>query len=117
MPPALDMEVIDVVPERISRTRIISALLIASELRNNFDTLVDDVEVSGSGIFDAQRKCLLGIVSAKVVKFKNRLRNGHVVYVPAGFAGYFVPAAKIAKFLPEDLLRFVGLNPGSGQSQ
>jgi hypothetical protein len=102
-PPMLGMEVIDVVPERTSRTRIISALSISPALRNNFDTLVDNVEVSGSGIFDAQRKCLLGIASAKVVKFKNQMQNGHVVYIPAGFAGYFVSAAKIAKFLPENL--------------
>jgi hypothetical protein len=102
-PPLVGMEVIDVIPETTSRSRIISPLLIEPSLRNIYDTLVDDVEASGSGIFDAQRKCLLGIASAKVVKFKNQKINGRVAYVPTGFAGYFVSAAKIAKFLPEDL--------------
>lgn len=103
MPPAIGMAVVDVVPERTSRSRIISPLSIAPVLRDNFNTLIDNVEASGSGIFDAQRKCLLGIASAKVVKFKNQMRNGHVIYVPTGFAGYFVSAAKIAEFLPENL--------------
>jgi hypothetical protein len=102
-PLIVGMKVIDVVPERTSRSRIISPLSIAPALRNDFDALIDDVEASGSGIFDAQRKCLLGIASAEVVKYRNQMINGRVVYMPAGFAGYFVSAAKIAKFLPDDL--------------
>jgi hypothetical protein len=101
--PVVGMAVVDVVPERTSRSRVISPLAIAPALRNNFDTLIDDVEASGSGIFDAERKCLLGIASAKVVKFKNQRTNGRVAYVPAGYAGYFVSAAKIMQFLPKDL--------------
>ena len=104
-PPLGGMRVIDVVPERTSRSHVISTMSIAPSLRTRFDTLIDDVESSGSGIFDAERKCLLGIASAKVVKFKNQMRGGYVADVPAGFAGYFVSAAKIAKFLPEDLHR------------
>jgi hypothetical protein len=102
IPPILGMAVIDVVPERTSRSRVISPLLIEPALRNSFDTLIDDVEGSGSGIFDAQRKCLLGIASAEVVKYKNQMRGRHVTYTPVGFAGYFVSAAKIAKFVAED---------------
>jgi hypothetical protein len=107
-PPIVAMQVIDVVPESTSRSEVISTLSIEPSLRSRFDTLVDDVEVSGSGIFDAQRRCLLGIASAKVVKFRNQMRIGHVTYVPAGFAGYFVSAAKIIQFLPEDLHRYGG---------
>jgi hypothetical protein len=101
--PMVGMQVINVVPEKTSRSRVISSLAIAPELRNKFDTLINDVEGSGSGIFDAQRKCLLGVASAEVVKYKNQMRAGHVTYAPAGFAGYFVSAAKITKFLPEEL--------------
>jgi hypothetical protein len=103
MPPMVGMEVIEVVPERTSRARIISPLSIAPILRDRFDTLIDHVEGSGSGIFDAQRKCLLGIASAEVLRYNSQMRNGQVRYRPAGFAGYFLSAAKIAKFLPEDL--------------
>ena len=49
MPPAVGMAVVDVVPEPTSRSRIISLLSIAPVLRNNFDTLIDNVEASGSG--------------------------------------------------------------------
>jgi hypothetical protein len=103
MPLVVGMEVIDVVPERTSRARIISTLSIAPILRDRFDTLIDHVEGSGSGIFDARRKCLLGIASAEVLRYNSQMRNGQVRYRPADFAGYFVSAAKIAKFLPEDL--------------
>jgi hypothetical protein len=102
-PPTVGMPVIDVVPERTSRSHVISPLSIEPSLRNRLNTLIDDVGASGSGIFDAEHKCLLGIASAKVVKFKNQKIDGRVAYVADGFAGYFVSAAKIAKFLPEDL--------------
>jgi len=107
-PPVVGMQVIDVVPESTSRSHVISALSIEPALRSHFDSLIDDVKSSGSGIFDAQRKCLLGIASAEVVKFRNQMRSGHVAYEPAGFAGYFVSAAKIIKFLPEDLHLYGG---------
>ena len=44
-----------------------------------------------------------GIASAEVVKYQNRTINGRLTYAPSGYAGYFVAAAKIAKFLPDDL--------------
>lgn len=103
-PPQIGMEVVDVVPEQSSRTRIISPLMIPPDLRGRFDTLTDSVEVSGSGIFDPERKCLLGIVSAKVEKFSYQRVNGRTVAEPNGFAGYFVSAAKIAEFLPSQLV-------------
>jgi hypothetical protein len=102
-PPIVGMPVIDVVPERTSRSGVISPLSIPPSLRSIFDALTEDVELSGSGIFDAERKCLLGIASAEVPKFKKQIRNGQLTYASAGFAGYFVSAAKIAKFLPEDV--------------
>lgn len=98
------LEVIDVIPEKTTRTRIISPLLVAPDGRNRFDTLIDDVEISGSGIFDAERKCLLGIVSAKVKveKFSYSRVNRRFIAKSAGFAGHFVSATKIAAFLPPE---------------
>ena len=100
--PAPGMEVVDVIPEKTTRAHIISPRLIAPGLRSRFDTLIDTVENSGSGIFDAERKCLLGIVSAKVQKFSYRGANKRFAINPDGFAGYFVSAAKIADFLPPE---------------
>jgi hypothetical protein len=101
-PPKIGMEVINVVPEKMVRSRIISPLLIAPELRSRFDTLITSPADSGSGLFDAERKCLLGIMSARVQKYSYQKRNGRIVADANGFAGYFVPASKIASFIPSD---------------
>ena len=103
-PPLVGMEVIDVVPGQTTRLHLISPLLIAAALREKFDTLIESPAGSGSGIFDAERKCLLGIVSAKVEKYRYQpVLRGGMVWQPDGFAGYFVSAAKIANFIPPDL--------------
>ncbi len=101
--PEVGVEVVDVIPEKTARTRIISPLLIAPKFRSRFGTLINTQQNSGSGIFDAERKCLLGIVSAKIQKNKYQLRSGRLVGMVDGFAGYFVPAAEIANFLPREL--------------
>jgi hypothetical protein len=38
----------------------------------------------------------------KVQKFSYRKQNGRLVATPAGYAGYFVPAATIAEFVPPE---------------
>ena len=40
----------------------------------------------GSGVFNVDRKCLLGIISSKIPKFKYREVNGHTVMEKDGFA-------------------------------
>jgi hypothetical protein len=101
--PPIGSDVIDVVPEGTTRARIISPLSILAQLRKRFDTLIDSEKGSGSGLFDAQRKCLLGIISAKVEKYHYQLENVRIRGYVDGYAGYFVSAAKIAKFIPADL--------------
>jgi hypothetical protein len=100
--PIIGSEVIGVVPEGTTRARIISPLSISTQLRKKFDTLIDSPKESGSGLFDAERKCLLGIISAKVQKYHTKLENVRIRGYVDGYAGYFVPAATIAKFLPAD---------------
>lgn len=100
--PKLGTEVVDVVPAETARSQIISPKLIAPELRRRFNTLIGAAQASGSGLFDAERKCLLGIMSAKVPKHKLQMRNGQIVGMADGFAGYFVPATAIANFVPPD---------------
>jgi len=101
--PSVGTEVIDVIPEETSRARIISPLSIMAQLRTRFDTLIDSARESGSGLFDAERKCLLGIMSAKVEKYHDQLENVRIRGYIDGYAGYFVSADKIAKFIPSDL--------------
>jgi hypothetical protein len=101
--PRVGMQVIDVTPERTSRFQVISPLLIAPRLRRRFDTLISAQQSSGSGVFAAGRKCLLGIISARVPKYRFQMTNGHIVGMPNGYAGYFVSAAEILKFLPPNM--------------
>jgi hypothetical protein len=101
--PTIGAEVIDVKPEGTTRARIISPLSITPQLRKRFDTLIDSPKESGSGLFDAERKCLLGIISARVQKYHYQLENVRIRGYADGFAGYFVSAATIEKFIPADL--------------
>ncbi len=101
--PPIGTEVVDVLPQATSRAHIISPTSISSALQGRFDSLIDTPKLSGTGIFDPERQCLLGIVSEKAEKYDYQMQNGHAVWAPDGFAGYFVSVAKITKFLPKDL--------------
>jgi hypothetical protein len=80
-----------------------SPIFIAPSLRWRFDTLIRDlVGASGSGVFDAEKRCLMGIISRRVQKFKYRQQYGSIIAEPASAAGYFVSASKIADFIPPE---------------
>jgi hypothetical protein len=101
-PPKVGMEVIDVVPEEAARSRIVSPLLIAPKFRAKYDTLISTPQASGSGLFDAERKCLLGIISGKIQKYSVQKTAGGLFARPNGYAGHFVSASKIASFIPSN---------------
>ena len=74
-----------------TRSHIVAPQILPLEFRSKFWTLIGDVDStgnSGSGVFDSNRKCLLGIMSRK---FKV---GGKYV------AKYFVPASEIREFIP-----------------
>jgi hypothetical protein len=57
------------VPEGTARSHIMSPQLLLPRLRTRFSTVIGDVATtgnSGSGVFDAGSKCLLGIMSRKI---------------------------------------------------
>ena len=63
-------------------------------LRHRFPTLISDVATtgnSGSGVFDPVRKCLLGIISAKLTVTSEA--------GPKDVAKYFVPAEQVRSFV------------------
>ena len=91
-----------VVPQETTRSRTISPLLIAAKYRARFNTLINEAENFGSGVFDVQRRCLLGIISRTIEKFGYREAKGRMVIQAMGYAGYFVAAPRIAKFIPPD---------------
>ncbi len=81
-PPLPGEEVIVAIPEGIARSHVISPSLLPHDLAPKFRTAISDVATtgnSGSGVFDADKKCLLGIISAKIKAFQIRQQNGHAV--------------------------------------
>jgi hypothetical protein len=98
--PRVGMPVVDVAPTGTNRVQIISPLTIAPELRGRFDALISSPEPSGSGLFDDERKCLVGIVSGEMQKYKYLMMNGRIIPTANGFAGFFVSASKITDFIP-----------------
>jgi hypothetical protein len=81
-----------VTPESTIRSQIISPQLIAAPYRAKFYFLTRDLGRSGSGVFNIQKKCLLGIMSRKIPKVSYHKEGGNIIAQPDGFAGYFVPA-------------------------
>ena len=96
-------QVVTVVPEGVVRSHVIAPDRLPLGVRK-FNTVIADVARtgnSGSGVFDAQKQCLLGIMSRKISQSRTRTDNGKAETVD--IAKYFVPAAEIAAFLPADL--------------
>ena len=101
-PSLVGAKTIVVYPERALTSRVISPLAIPSQYRATHSTLISDEQGSGSGVFDSERKCLLGIISQKVRKYNYRRQHGLLVASADGYAGYFVPAPAIAEFIPRE---------------
>ena len=97
-PPAVGDDVLVVIPERTTRTKIVSPEPFPWWVRLRFGTLVADVPGtgnSGSGVFDARSGCLLGIISRRIsLRVQGALGETS--------DKYFVPAAAIREFIPRD---------------
>lgn len=77
-----------------SRSHILSPQILHFITRNKFSTLIGDVATtgnSGSGVFDPNHKCLLGIMSRKFTR--------EVGGKTEDVAKYFVPAHEIRAFI------------------
>src|SRR5262249_43297240 len=89
--------VIVAVPELTARSHVGSPALLAPNIQRRFSTVIRDVTPalnSGSGVFDAGQKCLLGIISRKIMRSNS---------AEAGIAAkYFVPASTIRAFIRTD---------------
>ena len=92
--------VIVAVPEETARSHIMSPLSLPFRVPRKFATLISDVgatENSGSGVFDAGNKCLLGIISRKFF-----MRSGDAESQEKDLPKYFVPASTIRAFIPTE---------------
>ena len=98
--------VIVATPDGVARSYIMSPSLLPSDLPAKFRTVISYVAEtgnSGAGVFDANEKCLLGIISRKISGIQIKQMNGQVIREPVDIAKYFVPASEIAKFIPPDV--------------
>ena len=90
--------VIVAIPEGTARSQIMLPALLPAKVQKRFPTVIRDVATtgnSGSGVFDAGQKCLLGIMSRKITV---RLNTAH----EKDIAKYFVPASTIRAFIPTE---------------
>jgi S1-C subfamily serine protease len=99
-PPREDEDVIVAIPTGIAHSTIMSPRLLPANLRAKFSTVIKDVATtgnSGSGVFDAYRGCLLGIMSRKIFDRESGFLG---MTKERDIAKYFVPAVTIANFIP-----------------
>jgi S1-C subfamily serine protease len=90
--------VIVAIPEGTARSQIMLPALLPANVQKRFPTVIRDVATtgnSGSGVFDAGQKCLLGIMSRKITVRSNTADEKDI-------AKYFVPASTIRAFIPTE---------------
>jgi Trypsin-like peptidase domain len=97
-------EVVTVIPEGIARSRVLAPERLPANVRK-FSSVIADVAKtgnSGSGVFDAHSKCLLGIMSRKISQ--SWTRNETSKTITNDIAKYFVPSTVIRDFIPPGTL-------------
>lgn len=97
--------VVVVTPESAVRSHVLPPSAVPAELRGRFATVIVDVANtgnSGSGVLDARRPCLLGIVSRKISISPVGARLGSPA-ATRDIAKYFVPVEEIRAFIPPDV--------------
>ena len=97
-------EIISATPAKIARSHIVEPASLPENLDAKFRTAMADVAstgASGSGVFDASQKCLLGIVSGKIFQSSGP-QAGPRTKLPRDIAKFFVPASAIAGFMPTE---------------
>lgn len=85
------------------RSRILAPASLPSDTRKFSTVFRDDGNTgnSGTAVFEAQRKCLIGIVSRGI--FQVYSEKGSDKKINRSLAKYFVPASVIAAFMPKQL--------------
>ncbi len=104
-------EVVSLSAQGPVRSRVLSPKGLPLGVKK-FSTVIRDVATtgnSGSGVFDAQRKCLLGIMSRKISQVGVQKATG--TKTTLDIAKYFVPASIIADFMPAQLRLTPESNP------
>lgn len=101
--PWVGEEVVVATPESTAPSHVMSPYLLPLNTPAKFSAVIPyapQTASSGSGIFDTNRKCLLGIVGGKISRNEIVQEDGRLVSRPRDVATYFVPASTIADFIP-----------------
>jgi hypothetical protein len=99
--PIVDEPVFVAIPEETASSHIMSPERLPRRYQARFASVISDVATtgnSGSGVFRAGRRCLLGIMSRKI----QVRQNGNSSSELKDLAKYFVPASVILPFLPAE---------------
>ena len=96
-------EIVSLTPFGPVRSHILSAASLTAETRKFSTVFRDDGKTgnSGTAVFEAQRRCLIGIVSRGISQVYSR--EGSDKKITRNLAKYFVPASVIAAFMPQQL--------------
>jgi S1-C subfamily serine protease len=97
-PPRVGQSVIVAGLETNLASTVASPMVLPPDLRNKFATILaaeGNTENFGAGVFDAAKKCLLGIMSGKFSRSENKTDDS-----VDDAASYFVPASTIRQFVP-----------------
>jgi hypothetical protein len=101
--PWVGEDVVVATRENAARSHVMSPYLLPPNTPAKFSAVIPyapETASSGSGVFDPNRKCLLGIVSGKIQRDEMVQEDGRLVSRPRDVATYFVPASTIADFIP-----------------
>jgi len=104
-PPGTGEPVIVAIPAGVAQSYVMAKFLLPPDIPEKFRTVIRNIDAanSGSGVFDANEKCLLGIISRKISVIQIKEVSGHEVKEPHDIAKYFVPASEIAQFIPPEV--------------
>jgi S1-C subfamily serine protease len=104
-PPKDRQPVLVAIPEGVVRSNVLSPFEVPPDIATKFPTTIQYVDPgnSGTGVFDADKKCLMGIITRKISLVKIKHVDGREVREPHAIAKYFVPATEIVRFLPPEV--------------
>jgi S1-C subfamily serine protease len=97
--PVVGAAVVVATPEGTARSQILTPSALPPNLRARFSTVISHVKStgnSGSAVFDAEKHCLVGIMSRKITQSSPSGESSMDI------AKYFVPAFIIRTFIPAE---------------